>query len=189
MRPMSASPITFEIQRLGAQGDGVAEHEGRQIFVPLTLPGEIVTAEVNGDRARVVEILKPSPARAGARCSHYGECGGCSLQHLADDQYLAFKREHVVTALSFQKIDAPVDPVVAIGPRSRRRAVFAAHRVGNDIALGFHGRRSHRIVPISDCAVIFASACAVAAPARESAQIAMTAALRFELMSIPLMSW
>ena len=154
MRPMSASPITFEIQRLGAQGDGVAEHEGRQIFVPLTLPGEIVTAEVNGDRARVVEILKPSPARAGARCSHYGECGGCSLQHLADDQYLAFKREHVVTALSFQKIDAPVDPVVAIGPRSRRRAVFAAHRVGNDIAIGFHGRRSHRIVPISDCAVI-----------------------------------
>ena len=154
MPPMSASPVTLEIQRLGAQGDGVAEHEGNQVFVPLTLPGETVMAEINGDRARVVEILKPSPDRAGPRCSHYGECGGCSLQHLADEQYLALKREHVVTALSFQQIDAPVDPVVAIAPRSRRRAVFAAHRVGKNIAIGFHGRRSHRIIPITDCAVI-----------------------------------
>ncbi|RYD87297.1 MAG: class I SAM-dependent RNA methyltransferase, partial [Sphingomonadales bacterium] len=151
---MSAPLITLEILRLGAQGDGLAEHAGKQIFVPLTLPGETVTAELNGDRARVIEIVRPSPTRVGPHCSHYGDCGGCSLQHLADDQYLAFKREHVATALSYQKIDAPVDPVVAIGPRSRRRAVFAAHRVGSDIAIGFHGRRSHRIVPITDCAVI-----------------------------------
>lgn len=154
MPPMSVSPATLEIQRLGAQGDGVAEHVSGQVFVPLTLPGEVVTAEINGDRARVIDVLKPSPARVAQRCSHYGECGGCSLQHIADDQYLAFKREHVVTALSYQKIDAPVDPVVAIPPHSRRRAVFAAHRIGKDIAIGFHGRRSHRIVPITDCAVI-----------------------------------
>lgn len=154
MPPMSANPVTLEIQRLGAQGDGVADHDGKQIFVPLTLPGETVTAELNGDRARVIDIISPSPQRAAPRCSHYGECGGCALQHLADAQYLAFKREHVLTALSFQKIDAPVDPVVAIAPHSRRRAVFAAHRVGGGIAIGFHGRRSHRIVPISDCAVI-----------------------------------
>lgn len=154
MPPMSVSPVTLEIQRLGAQGDGLAEHAGKQIFVPLTLPGETVTAELNGDRARVTEIVKPSPSRVGPRCPHYGECGGCSLQHLADEQYLAFKREHVVTALSYQKIDAPVDPVIPIAPQSRRRAVFAAHRVGGGVSIGFHGRRSHRIVPITDCAVI-----------------------------------
>lgn len=154
MPPMSTSPVTLEIKRVGAQGDGVAEHDGKQVFVPLTLAGEIVTADLSGDRARVLEIIKPSPHRVGQRCSHYGECGGCSLQHLADEQYLAFKREHVVTALSYQKIDAPVDPVIPIAPQSRRRAVFAAHRVGNGITIGFHGRRSHRIVPITDCGVI-----------------------------------
>ncbi len=151
---MSANSVTLEIQRLGAQGDGVAEHDGKPVFVPLTLAGETVIAEINGDRARVLEVLKPSPNRVAQRCSHYGECGGCSLQHLADEQYLAFKREHLVTALSYQKIDAPVDPVVAIAPQSRRRAVFAAHRVSNGVAIGFHGRRSHRIVPITDCEVI-----------------------------------
>lgn len=151
---MSAGPVTLTIDRLGAQGDGVATHDGKQVFAPLTLAGEIVTAEIDRDRARVIEITTPSADRVAPRCPHYGECGGCSLQHLADARYLEFKREQVVTALSFLQIDTPVDPVIAIAPRSRRRAVFAAHRVGKAIAIGFHSRRSHRIVPITDCAVV-----------------------------------
>ena len=151
---MSTGPVTLTIERLGAQGDGIAMHDGKQVFAPLTLAGETITAEIDRDRARVIDILSPSPDRVGPRCSHYGECGGCSLQHIADARYLEFKREQVVTALSYLQIDAPIDPVVAIAPRSRRRAVFAAHRTGKSVAIGFHGRRSHRIVPITDCAVI-----------------------------------
>ncbi len=157
--PMPNGPATLVIQliqRLGAQGDGVAEHDGRQVFVAGALPGETVTAEIHGDRASLIDVVKPSPDRHPARCSHYGECGGCSLQHLNDTPYLAFKREQVVTALSFAKIDAPVDPVIAIPPRTRRRAVFAAHRTGKTVAIGFHGRRSHRIVSITDCVVVTA---------------------------------
>jgi 23S rRNA (uracil1939-C5)-methyltransferase len=144
----------LNIERLGVHGDGVAEHEGRQVFVPLTLPGETVTAEINGDRARLVEIVTASAERMGPRCSHYGVCGGCSLQHVREAPYLAFKREQVVTALSFQGIDAPVDQVVAVPPNSRRRAVFAAARSGKSVTIGFHGRRSHHIAPIRDCAVV-----------------------------------
>jgi 23S rRNA (uracil1939-C5)-methyltransferase len=151
---MSAGSVMLNIERLGAQGDGVAEQGGKQIFVPLALPGESVLATITGDRASVLEIVRSSPDRVPARCAHYGECGGCSLQHLADAPYLAFKREQAARALSFEKIEAAVDPVVALSPRSRRRAVFAAHRVGKTVAIGFHGRRSHRIVPISNCAVI-----------------------------------
>ncbi len=149
---------TLHISSLGAQGDGVAEHEGRKVFVPLTLPGETVTADLDGDRAKLIQITLPSPDRVGARCPHYGECGGCSLQHMSDATYLDFKHAQVIAALSFQQIEAPVDPVIAVPPRTRRRAVFAAHRPkggsGKAIVVGFHGRRSHAIVPIRDCAVI-----------------------------------
>ena len=145
---------TLHISELGSQGDGVADHEGRKVFVALALPGETVTAEVNGERAKLVAVTKASPERVGQRCSHYGECGGCSLQHLADPAYLEFKRRQVVAALSFQKIETPVDPVIAAPPRSRRRAVFAAARTGKTVVVGFHGRRSHQIVPIRDCAVV-----------------------------------
>jgi 23S rRNA (uracil1939-C5)-methyltransferase len=145
---------TLLISEMGSQGDGVAEYEGRKLFVPLALPGETVTAEVSGDRARLIEVVTASPERVGQRCSHYGECGGCSLQHLADAAYLEFKRKQVMAALSFQRIDAPVDPVIPVPPRTRRRAVFAAARTGKSIVVGFHGRRSHHIVPIRDCAVV-----------------------------------
>lgn len=151
---MNASPVTLTIQRLGAQGDGVVEHEGRQIFVPLALPGETVEAELQGDRARVLRVLTPAPDRAPARCGQYGECGGCSLQHLPEREYLAFKRGIVTTALSYLSIDTPVDDVLTVPPSTRRRAVFAAHRKGKDVVIGFHGRRSHHIVNVPDCAVL-----------------------------------
>lgn len=151
---MTDQSATLTILRLGAQGDGVAEHEGRQVFVPLALPGETVEAVVEGDRARVTQVHSPDPQRQPPRCSQYGECGGCTLQHMPTERYLAFKRDLVVTALSYQGLDVPVEDVVTVPPASRRRAVFAAHRRGKDTVVGFHGRRSHHIVGVRDCAVL-----------------------------------
>lgn len=151
---MNARPAQLTIKRLGAQGDGVAEYEERHVFVPLALTGETVDVELEGDRARLVRIVAPSPDRAPPRCSHFGECGGCTLQHLSAEQYVGLKKALVTTALSFEGVEATVDDVVTIPSGTRRRAVFAAHRVGGEIVVGFHGRRSHHIVPVRDCAVI-----------------------------------
>jgi 23S rRNA (uracil1939-C5)-methyltransferase len=182
---MRAMPdVTLKITGLGAQGDGVAEHDGRKVFVPLALPGETVRAELAGERARVIEILEAISRRLGPRCSHYGECGGCSLQHMPEADYLEFKRNQVVSALSFQGIDVKVDPVVEIAPRTRRRAVFAAARSGKTIIVGFHGRRSHHIVPIRDCAVVtpgvlallpkLQQLAAIAAPPKDALTVTVT---------------
>jgi 23S rRNA (uracil1939-C5)-methyltransferase len=184
---MPTEPVQLVIQRLGAQGDGIADHEGQQVFVPLTLPGETVTAEIDGDRARLVEIVTAAPDRAPPKCSHYGECGGCALQHLSDAAYAGFKRDHLAMHLSYAGIKAEIEPTIIAPPHSRRRAVFAAHRAGADIAIGFHGRRSHRIIPISDCAVIrpalqailpgLRDIAALAAPPRDALQLSATETL------------
>ncbi|MEQ1780033.1 MAG: class I SAM-dependent RNA methyltransferase [Hyphomonadaceae bacterium] len=184
---MSALPVTLKIQRLGAQGDGIAEHKGRQIFVPLALPGETVEVEIEGARARVIRIVEAAPDRAPARCSHYGECGGCTLQHLPDDMYRALKRDLVTTALSFEGIEATVEDVVVIPPATRRRAVFAAHRQGKQIVIGFHGKRSHHIIGLRDCAVLtpgllaliprLSQLAAIAAPPKDALTITATETL------------
>jgi 23S rRNA (uracil1939-C5)-methyltransferase len=184
---MPTEPVQLHIQRLGAQGDGIAVHDGQQVFVPFTLPGETVLAEIDGDRARVLEILAAAPDRAAPRCSHYGECGGCSLQHLSDDAYANFKRDHLAMHLSYAGIKAEIAPTIMAPPHSRRRAVFAAHRANGGVAIGFHGRRSHRIIPISDCAVIrpalqallpgLQAIAAIAAPARDALTLAATETL------------
>lgn len=184
---MASEAVQLHIQRLGAQGDGIATHDGQQVFVPFTLPGEIVRAELDGDRARFVEIVTPAPDRATPRCSQYGECGGCSLQHLSDAAYASFKRDHLAMHLSYAGINAEIAPTITAPPHSRRRAIFAAHRAQGRIVVGFHGRRSHRIVPITDCAVIrpalqallpgLHDIAAIAAPPRDALTLAVTETL------------
>lgn len=142
------------IQRVAGQGDGVAETPAGPVFAPLTLPGEVVRAEVADGRAEGVEIVEASPERIAPVSPNYGDCGGCALQHWADEPYLEWKREQVRLALARERIEAEVEPTVATPPGSRRRVALHARR-GTDgrAVLGFKARRSWRLVEIRDCPV------------------------------------
>ena len=88
------------IERLGSKGDGQVRIDGEWVSVSRALPGEEVRiAPESAERARLVEVVKPSPDRVTPPCPHFGTCGGCNLQHLAPGPYAAFKRELVVHAL------------------------------------------------------------------------------------------
>jgi 23S rRNA (uracil1939-C5)-methyltransferase len=60
--------LEVRIERLGAQGDGVAQGPDGLLFVPFTLPGELVKVDAKaGDgRAEALVILEPSPERREA---------------------------------------------------------------------------------------------------------------------------
>ena len=145
---------TLEIRGLGAQGDGIAGADGQTVYVPFTLPGERVTADIRDGRGQLVSVDVASADRVDTRCPRYKACGGCSLQHLADAPYLVFKRGIVVSALAGCNLAPKVDPVIAVAPHTRRRATLAATRTPAGFAFGFHGRRSHEIVPITGCTVL-----------------------------------
>ena len=74
--------LEVRIERLGAQGDGVAQGPDGPLFVPFTLPGELasVAAGPGEARAEPLAILEPSPERIAPVCPHFGTCGGCALQ-------------------------------------------------------------------------------------------------------------
>lgn len=157
--PAPAITERLTIDRLGVQGDGVAETfdgpvRNGAVFVPFALAGETVTARVHAGRAQVISVDVPSPDRHAPRCAHYTVCGGCSLQHLNDAPYLAFKREAVRAALLSRGLEIEPAPVIPVSPRTRRRATFGAMRRNGKAIVGFHTARSHDLVPISDCAVI-----------------------------------
>ena len=75
--------LTLTIDSLAYGGDAVARAEdGRAVFVTGGCPGDRVSAVVTADhprylRARVVEVLDPSPDRRTPPCPYFGECGGC----------------------------------------------------------------------------------------------------------------
>ncbi len=143
----------FEIRRLGAQGDGVAETETGPVFVPFTLPGEVVTASRLGDRAGLIAIQSASPQRIEPACRHFGACGGCALQHLDHSAYLAWKRDKVVQALRGLDVAPAVADIVPCAPHTRRRVTFAVQRTAQGMALGFNRALSNEIIDISECPI------------------------------------
>lgn len=146
-----------QIDHIGHQGDGIAVTP--RLFVAYTLPGETVEVEAEGERARLVKILKPSAERVEPICPHFGTCGGCALQHWQADGYRAWKHALVVAALKQEGIEVEVAPLIDAHGEGRRRAVLHARRgagseKGKSLAVGFAGRRSHMIVPINECPVL-----------------------------------
>ncbi|MBY0562115.1 TRAM domain-containing protein [Hyphomicrobium sp.] len=141
------------IRRIGAQGDGVADLDGAPVFVPFTLPGERIEAEVDGERARLERVLVPSPERIAPVCKHFGKCGGCSVQHMASATYAEWKRNLVVDAFRSRGLEPIVDDLQRTAGK-RRRAVMRAVRTATGVALGFYEASSHDLVEIEECPVL-----------------------------------
>lgn len=157
----------FTIDRLGAQGDGIARTDSGDVFIPFTLPGETVTAARIKDRAALMAVLEPSPLRVPPACRHFGECGGCSLQHLETRAYREWKRERVVQAL--RGIDCEVGPLVPCDPRTRRRATLSARRTEAGMVLGFNRHLSSEIIAIEESPILLPEIVAALGMLRELA--------------------
>ncbi len=141
------------IDRVGAQGDGVARDGERQIFVPFTLAGERVAVTLNGPHVTLDNVVVASPDRVAPVCRYFGHCGGCSLQHMAPAAYLSWKHDQVAAAFNSRGIETVVDATMpARGPR--RRAVFSAHQHDHNVHLGFHAAGTHDLIDIAECAVL-----------------------------------
>jgi len=146
------------IDRLGTRGDGVASSDAGPVYIPYTLPGEIVEVDPwpgHPDRRNLLRVEAASPARIAPICPHFGVCGGCALQHWEAASYRAWKREAVVVQLRHAGIAANVGDLVDAHGEGRRRAVFHARRVTHDILeVGFAALRAHRIIPIDRCPIL-----------------------------------
>ncbi|TAX59240.1 class I SAM-dependent RNA methyltransferase [Rhizobium leguminosarum] len=153
------STETVTIEKLGAQGDGIASSAGGPVYVPFSLPGETVAIARVKSQGTIMSITTPSPDRQEPPCRHFGPdgvngtCGGCTLQHMADAPYRAFKRQLVIDALKSKGLTSEVGEIVAARPGERRRVVFAARKTEKDMLVGFNQAESHHIVAIEECPI------------------------------------
>lgn len=139
------------IDRLGHLGHGIAPGP---IYVPGTLPGEVVEGTPDGDRLIDPKIVTPSVNRVKPPCRHARACGGCQLQHASDPFVASWKQEVVQNALVGQGLSAEILPLVTSPARSRRRATLSARRTKSGVLMGFHARASDTIAEIPDCQLL-----------------------------------
>lgn len=147
-----AMPETSDmiIDRLGAQGDGVADLETGPRFIPFALPGESWRVGSDGSSIRVTQ----SPERAEPPCRHFGTCGGCVAQHMSADLYSSWKRGIVADAFAHRGISVEVQPLRRIVTASRRRAYFGISWQDQNIALGFREEGQHTLVDMKECVIL-----------------------------------
>ncbi len=146
--------MILTIDRLGHLGDGVAQGPDGPVFVPQTLPGEVIDGDVQGDAMPAFRIVIPSVNRVRPPCTHARTCGGCMMQHAADAFVADWKLGIVKGALAGQGLSAEFRPILTSPPRSRRRATVAARRTKGGVLLGFHARGSETLVAVPNCQLL-----------------------------------
>jgi 23S rRNA (uracil1939-C5)-methyltransferase len=87
-------------------------------------------------------------------CTHFGTCGGCSLQDVPPADYAAGKRAAVQAALMQAGVNAEVLAPVIVPPKTRRRAVFKIRSLAEGLHIGFHGARSHTVIDMHQCEIL-----------------------------------
>ena len=94
-----------EIESVAAEGNALARVDGKVLFVPQCIPGDVVDVRLTRKRSGfmegvVVNMVKPSPLRVEPFCEHYGVCGGCKWQALPYDLQLKYKQQQVIDQLT-----------------------------------------------------------------------------------------
>ena len=151
---------TLEVtaESLAFGGFAIARHEGLVLFVPFAAPGDRLLVEITEQekrhvRARIVEILEPSPHRREVRCRHFQDCGGCQFQHVDYATQLQAKADFVRDALvRIGGFEWP-DPVTVHHSGEwgyRARTQIKVHQR----EMGFHRAFSKEVVPVYECPVL-----------------------------------
>ncbi|MGC3895678.1 23S rRNA (uracil(1939)-C(5))-methyltransferase RlmD [Pseudomonas urmiensis] len=154
----------LDIERLSADGRGIAFHDGRTWFVSGALAGEAVEARVLNARGKIVEarlerVLQASAERRQAPCRHFDRCGGCNLQHLAHEDQLVLKQR--LLAEQLQRV-AGIQPQAWAAPlfgpefgyRRRARIAVRWDAKARQLDVGFRAEASQDIIAIDDCPVL-----------------------------------
>ncbi len=108
------------IEQVAAEGNSIARVDGKVLFVPQTIPGDIVDVQITKKKSaylegKVIKIVKPSDDRLEPFCTHYGVCGGCKWQSLPYKLQLEYKQQQVLDQLTrIGKLELPdFQPILA----------------------------------------------------------------------------
>jgi tRNA/tmRNA/rRNA uracil-C5-methylase (TrmA/RlmC/RlmD family) len=150
--------VDLKIEDIAFGGKGVGREQGKAIFVPYTIEGELVSAEIVRDKkqfaeAESVEVKESSPHRVTPECPYFGHCGGCAYQHIDYEHQLAIKWHQVRNVL--QRIgklrDIPLRPIIPSPKQYEYRNRITVHAQNG--VIGFFRRDSHRLVDVERCPI------------------------------------
>jgi len=158
--PRVGEHLTVTVERLAIGGDGIAHAGGFTLFIPNSVPGDVLEVEVvqtakHFGRVRILAVCTPGTDRIPTPCPLADRCAGCQLQQLRYEAQLDAKCMFVSDAL--QRIghlsDIDVRPTIGMANpwRYRNKGEFVADRTNGRLRLGYHAEAGKGFIPLSDC--------------------------------------
>ncbi|MFV0284097.1 MAG: 23S rRNA (uracil(1939)-C(5))-methyltransferase RlmD [Castellaniella sp.] len=169
--------LSLNVESLDLEGQGIAHHEGKVVFIEGALPGERVLARVTRrkpsfDKAKVERVLRPSAQRARPPCPHFGVCGGCAMQHFEPAAQMAIKQRaledalaHIGKVRSAQILPALQGPTSGYRHRARLSVRLVPKKGG--MLVGFRERASSYVADMQSCLVLPPHVSALLMPLRD----------------------
>ena len=150
--------VDLKITDIAFGGKGVARKNGKAVFIPFTIEGELVSAKIAREKkqfaeAEVVDLRQRSPYRVDPPCSYFGKCGGCAYQHIDYAHQLEIKTRQVRDVLKrIGKLnDVPMRPIIPSPlPYAYRNRVTVHAENG---VIGYFQRDSHRLIDVEHCPI------------------------------------
>jgi 23S rRNA (uracil1939-C5)-methyltransferase len=151
-------PVELHIHDVAFGGKGVGRSEGKAVFVPFTIEGESVSAQIVREKkqfaeAELVDVLAPAEQRVLPECPYFGRCGGCSYQHISYEHQLAIKHRQVEQILRRvgRIANPPMQPIIpSPKPYGYRNRVTVHAENG---VIGYYRRDAHRLIDVEQCPI------------------------------------
>lgn len=153
----------LEISALVHGGRGIGHHDGKAVFVPMTMPGDRVTCRVVKSKRRYAEaelseIVVPAPLRREPPCPFFGSCGGCQWQHLPYAEQVRWKEKTFSDLMTRSKVVTSdrIKPIVSAPDEwhYRNRVQLKCHFSAKGLVVGFYRHGSHSIVDVDMCRLV-----------------------------------
>jgi tRNA/tmRNA/rRNA uracil-C5-methylase (TrmA/RlmC/RlmD family) len=150
--------VDLKITDIAFGGKGVARENGKAVFIPFTIEGELVSAKITREKkqfaeAEVVDLRQRSPYRVDPPCPYFGRCGGCAYQHIDYAHQLEIKTRQVRDVLRrIGKLDdVPMRSIIPSPlPYAYRNRVTVHAENG---VIGYFQRDSHRLIDVEHCPI------------------------------------
>lgn len=149
------------VEKVVFRGKGLLRIDGWVIFVDNVIEQEEVRVRITAKKksyfeSELIEVVVPSPYRRSSRCSHFGRCAGCQLQHMSYDAQKVLKGQWIQELFTHKNhFEGPYTVIGADHEFAyRRKVAFHFVKTSEASKFGYIGKDNSSLFPVTECPII-----------------------------------
>lgn len=139
--------------------------DNEEVYVTGAFKGQKLSVQLQKKKkghwiGRIMEVIENPDYFISPACSHFGSCGGCSMQHTPYEMQINMKYEQVKKLLQDAQVTGYEDMGIVKSPdifayRNKMEFSFGDAEKDGPLTLGMHKKNSRfDVITVSDCRIV-----------------------------------